>query len=113
MSAVKTDHRPYIFDENLGERLDLDAVDMPRTNADGQPVVELTEEQKYTFDTLGFLLVPAVLAKDDIEQMREFCYRLQRNAASIPEPHRSTIGGPVQHLTGHSVVVGFLNEFVA
>ena len=96
MSAAKTDHQLYIFDVNLGERLDLDAVEMPRTNTDGLPVVKLTEEKKYTFDTLGFLVMPTVLAKDDIEEMRDFCYRLQQDAASIPGPHRSTIGIPVK-----------------
>ena len=80
---------PHIFDVNLGERLDQDAVDMPRTNADSLPVFELTEEQKYTFYTLGFLVVSAVLAKDDLEETRDSCCRLQRDAASIPEPHRS------------------------
>ena len=113
MTAAKTIDRPYIFGANLGKRLDLDALDMPHTNADGLPVVELTDEQKYTFDTLGFLVVPAVLAKEDIEEMRDFCYRLQRDRRSIPESHRSTIGGPLQRLTDHPVVVGFTNEFVA
>ena len=45
--------------------------------------------------------------------MREFCYRLQREPDSIPEHHRSPIGGPLEKLTDHPIVLGFMNEFVA
>lgn len=29
--------RPYIMDENMGKAVDLDKVDLPTTNANGQP----------------------------------------------------------------------------
>jgi hypothetical protein len=34
---------------------------LPRRNADGLPVVALTDEQRYTFDTHGWVLFPGVL----------------------------------------------------
>ena len=104
---------PFVVDKNLGSRLDLAREDLTRTNADGKPVIEPTHEQKYVFDTDGWLVIPGVLTDDEIEEMREFCYRLKRDPSSIPEHHRSTIGGPLQKLTDHPAVVGFMNEFVA
>ncbi|MCZ6676457.1 MAG: phytanoyl-CoA dioxygenase family protein [Candidatus Poribacteria bacterium] len=104
---------PFIIDKNLGSRLDLDAMDLTQTNADGKPVIELTQEQKYLFDTRGWLVIPGVLTDDETEEMREFCYRLKREPESIPEHKRSPLGGPLQKLTDHPIVVGFMNEFVA
>jgi hypothetical protein len=86
---------------------------LPERNADGLPPVELTEEQKYILDTRGWLVVPAVLSEDEIAEMREFCYRLHRDRESVPLSQRSSIGGPLQPLIDHPLVVGFMNEFVA
>ena len=112
-SGERTYTRPYIMDKNLGNAVDLDKIDLPKTNADGEPVIELTQEQKYLFDLRGWLLIPGVLNADEVAEMREFCLRLQHNPASIPELERNTLGGPLQKLADHPVVVGFMNEFVA
>ena len=85
----------------------------PVTNADQEPVVEFTEDQKYVFDTKGWIAIPGMLSDDDISEMRDFCYRLQGEKGAIPEYHRSSIGGPLEKLTDHPLVVGFMNEFVA
>ena len=45
--------------------------------------------------------------------MREFCQRLSEAPERIPEPERCALGGPLQKLADHPVVVGFLNEFLA
>jgi hypothetical protein len=113
MDAATTGSQPHIFDKNMGEKLDEASLDLTRTNADGLPVVELTREQKYVFDKDGWLLIPGVLADDDIEAMRAFCVRLATDPESIPEHERSPIGGPLQKLTDHPLVIGFMNEFVA
>jgi hypothetical protein len=83
------------------------------TNADGLPAITLTEEQKYIFDTRGWLSIPAVLDESDITEMRDFAYRMAREPESIPEHERSSVGGPLQRLLDHPSVVGFMNEFVA
>ena len=80
---------------------------------DGLPVIHWTDEQKYLFDARGWLAFPAVLDEDDIIEMREFCYHLQNEPNSIPLSERSTIGGPLQKLIDHPLVLGFMNEFVA
>ena len=60
----------YVVDKNLGQPLRVEEGDLPAHNADGEPVVELTDEQKYLFDVRGWLLVPGVLSDDEIEAMR-------------------------------------------
>ena len=86
---------------------------VPTTNADGVPAIEFTEDQKFIFDTRGWIALPGVLSDDEAAEMREFCYRLQREPDTIPEHHRSSIGGPLEKLTDHPIVLGFMNEFVA
>ena len=113
MSTAELDNEPFVVDKNLGEKLRLQPGDLPQTNADGKPVVELTQEQKYTLDTRGWLLIPGVLTDAEIEEMRDFSTRLFKDPESIPERERSYIGGPLQALTDHPVIVGFMNEFVA
>ena len=104
---------PYIFGHSLGQQLDMDAQEFPGFNADGLPVVNLTQEQKYLFDMRGWLLIPGVLSEDETAEMRDFCLRLHHDPDSLPEHERSPLGGPMQRLADHPVVVGFMNEFVA
>lgn len=108
-----TPAEPFIIGKNLGSNLDLDSANLTNTNADGKPVIEPTQEQKYTFDARGWLLIPGVLTDDDLQEMRDFCMRLRNEPESIPEHERSTLGGPLQKLSDHPLVVGFMNEFVA
>ena len=103
----------YVVDKNLGVKMEVGAGDLPRVNADGDPVVELTQEQKYLFDARGWLLVPGVLGDDEIAAMRDFALRVQNDPESLPEHERSQVAGPLEKLTDHPVVVGFLNEFLA
>ena len=84
----------------------------PATNADNLPPIPLTEEQRYLFDTRGWLLIPGVLSETEAKEMRQFCYQLKQDPESIPEHHRSSIGGPLETLTDHPVVLGFMNEFL-
>ena len=66
----------------------------PTTNADNLPPIPLTEEQRFLFDTRGWLLFPGILSETEIKEMREFCYQLKQEPESIiPEHHRSPIGG--------------------
>ena len=88
-------------------------ISLPERNSDELSPVPLTEEQRYLFDTKGWLLIPAVLPEAEAAEMREFCYRLKREPESVPLAERSPIGGPLQKLTDHPLVVGFMHEFVA
>ena len=65
----------------------------PTTNSEGLAAFALTEEQKYLFDTRGWLLMPGVLAEPEAAEMRDFCYRLKRDAASLaPQSDRRWAG---------------------
>ena len=71
--------RPYIINKDVGAPLQFDPDQWPATNADGLPIIEPTPEQKYAFDTNGWLLIPSVLSEDDLRAMREFCVLLHRD----------------------------------
>lgn len=86
---------------------------LPDRNADGVPAIEWTEDQKFLFDTRGWLVVPGVLSESDVEEMRAYCSRLKYEPQSLPESQRSTVAGPLERLTDHPLVLGFMNEFVA
>lgn len=108
-----SNNQAFVIDKNLGSRLIEAESDMPVANSDGLPVVSLTDEQKYLFDMRGWLLVPGVLSGADCTEMKEFCQQLHDDPESLPEHERSAVAGPLQRLTDHPNVVGFMNEFVA
>ena len=108
-----TTKKPFIVNKNLGSAVEVEPEELTRTNADGIPVSVPTQKQKYDFDRNGWLLIPSVLSNADILEMSEFCQLLQESPERIPEPERCTLGGPLQKLADHPVVVGFLNEFLA
>ncbi len=105
--------KPFVVNKNLGSAVEIEPEELNRTNADGLPVINPTLKQKYDFDRKGWLLIPSVLSKEDITEMRDYCVRLQTDNDSIPESQRCGLGGPLQKLADHPVVVGFLNEFLA
>ena len=105
--------KPFIVNKNLGSAVEVEPEELTTTNADGVPVIVPTQKQKYDFDRNGWLLIPSVLSDTDIAEMREFCQRLRETPAGIPEPERCALGGPLQKLADHPIVVGFLNEFLA
>ena len=105
--------KPFIVNKNLGSAVEVEPEDLTKTNADGIPVIVPSQKQKYDFDRNGWLLIPSILSDADIAEMHEFCQRLHEAPESIPEPERSALGGPLQKLADHPVVVGFLNEFLA
>ena len=108
-----TTTKPFIVNKNLGSAVDVEPEELTRTNADGLTVVSPTQKQKYDFDRNGWLLIPNLLSDAEIAAMREFGERLRNEPNSIPEPERCALGGPMQKLADHPVVVGLLNEFLA
>lgn len=105
--------KPFVVNKNLGSAVEVEPEELTLTNADGVPVSPPTQKQKYDFDRNGWLLIPNALSDVDISEMRDFCQRLQVSPEHIPEPERCALGGPLQKLADHPIVVGFLNEFLA
>ena len=104
---------PYIVGKNLGSSALRELDNFPITNSDQLPVINLNQEQKYTFDRNGWLLIPGVLNGVELKEMQEFGAQLRHDPLSIPEKERSAMGGPLQKLIDHPLVVGFMNEFVS
>ena len=102
----------FVLDKDMGAPLMTDAARFAATDSEGRPVVPLTAAQKYHFDTKGWLAIPGVLDDAEIAEMREFVLRLAAEPESIPEHRRSPVGGPLQRLTDHPVVIGFAQEFI-
>ena len=76
----------------------------PTTNADNLPPIPLTEDQRYLFDTRGWVLIPSVLSESEIQEMREFCYQLKQEPASIPEHYRYSIGVLIEPYSGFAAL---------
>jgi hypothetical protein len=86
---------------------------LPLTNADGLPVVPMTEEQKYLFDLKGWIALPGLLSEEELEPVREHQLRFLKDRDSLPPRERDNHGGPSQILLDHPVVVGVLNEILS
>ncbi len=44
---------------------------LPTTNADGLPIVPMSEEQKYRFDLKGWVCLPGLLSEEELIPVRE------------------------------------------
>ena len=80
----------------------------PTTNAEDLPIIALSEDQRFVFDTRGWLLLPGLLTDEQIRAMRDFCYCLKNDPDSIPAHHRSSIGGPLEGDAHLALGVGVL-----
>ncbi len=105
--------KPFVVNKNLGSAVEVEPEELTSTNADGVPVVIPSQKQKYDFDRKGWLLIPSVLVDDELVEIHGFYERMKTDPDSIPEPERCGLGGPLQKLADHPVVVGLLNEFLA
>ena len=86
---------------------------LPDTNADGLPVVPMTDEQRYFFDLKGWLLLPSLLTEEQLGPIREHQMRFLKDRESLPPEERDNHGGPSQVLVDHPAVVGVLNEILS
>jgi hypothetical protein len=86
---------------------------LPGTNADGRPVVPMTDEQRYLFDLKGWLCLPGLLAPDELEAVREHVRRYRDDRGALPDYERWECSGAAQILLDHPAVVGVLNEMVS
>ena len=83
---------------------------LPTTNADGLPVVPMTEEQKYLFDLRGWMCLPGLIEGDQLAEIQEHQMKFVKDPESLPPDERNSVGGPSQVLLDHPVIVGILNE---
>jgi hypothetical protein len=86
---------------------------LPTINADGLPVVPMTDSQKYIFDLKGWLCLPDLLSEDQLGSIREHQRKFLYERDTLPIEERDNHGGPSQVLLDHPVVVGVLNEILS
>jgi len=86
---------------------------LPAQNADARPVIPMSEEQRYIFDLKGWICLPGLLDKEELEAVRahqmDFLYKRDQ----LPPEARDNHGGPSQVLLDHPAVVGVLNEILS
>lgn len=106
---------PFVFDENWQNFGNLSKEDreFSPVNSEGEAIVSLSSEQKFIFDSQGWLCIPGVLNNTELKEMREFSHQLKDSPESLPPEQRTPIAGPLEKLVDHPVVVGFCNEFLS
>jgi len=86
---------------------------LPIENADGLPIVPMTEEQKYVFDLKGWIALPGLLTEEQLIAIREHQMAFLTDRESLPPEQRDNHGGPSQIMLDHPVVAGVLNEILS
>ena len=120
LASLSATDLPLEFVDN-GFRLGhADASRLPQANADGEPVIPLTAEQRYAFDTQGWVVLPGVLDELEAAACRAYCHQqiAARGSPAEGSPEwgaldRGLVSGPLQRLSDHPALVGFMNVFVA
>ncbi len=86
---------------------------LPTTNADGLPVIPMTDGQRYTFDIKGWIALPGLLDEEQLQLIREHQIKFLKQRDELPPHERDNHGGPSQVLLDHPAVVGVLNEVLS
>ena len=73
----------------------------------------MSAAQKYTFDIKGWLTLPGLLAREQLESIRAHQLKFLYERDALPPDERDNHGGPAQVLLDHPAVVGVLNEVLS
>ncbi|MDE2999718.1 MAG: phytanoyl-CoA dioxygenase family protein [Gemmatimonadota bacterium] len=91
----------------------MDTELLPTTNADGLPVVPMTDAQKYIFDLKGWICLPDLFDAEQLDRVRQHQMNFLYRRDTLPPEERDNHGGPSQVLLDHPAVVGVLNEILS
>src|SRR5689334_3815294 len=86
---------------------------LPSTNADGLPVVPMTDAQEYVFELKGWLLLPGPIPDAEPGPVREHLHALIRDRTAPPPHLRHESAGPGEPLIDHPAIVGVMNEVIS
>ena len=86
---------------------------LPTTNGDDQPIMPMSEEQKYLFDLKGWITLPGLLDSKTVDRVRQHQMDFLYQRDSLPLEERDNHGGDSQILLDHPAVVGILNEIIS
>ncbi len=68
-------------------------------------MVPLSEEHRFHFDLRGWVCIPGVLSEGETATARDHMVRLTEDRDSLDSIDRHQIGGPIQNLIDHPVLV--------
>jgi hypothetical protein len=72
----------------------------------------MTDEERFHFDLAGFLVRPAILAREEIAAIVDQIYRIKHDPESLPPEHRAVPGGPSSVLIDHPKVIEVLHAII-
>lgn len=73
-------------------------------------MAHMSEEQKFTFDLKGWILLPEVIDRSLATEIRSHVESVVWKPETLPAAHRSTYSGPAEVLLDHPSVVGILGD---
>ena len=79
---------------------------------DAVTVHPMSDYEKFLFDLKGFLVIPGVLSRDEIADLRDHVGTYSDDLESLPEHHRAPMAGPGEFLIDHPRVMGILQEVI-
>ena len=86
---------------------------LPTTNANGLPIIPMTDAQKYLFDVRGWLVIPGLLSASELEPIRAHMMAYLYNRDSLPLHLQDPFGGPGEILLDHPGIAGVLTEILS
>ncbi|MBN4073931.1 phytanoyl-CoA dioxygenase family protein [bacterium AH-315-E10] len=86
---------------------------LPKKNADGQAIIEMTDAQKYVFDLRGWICLPALIDEDTCGDIRKHLNKIAEDPEQLPENERHMFAGVSEPLLDHPVIVGICNELIS
>lgn len=70
----------------------------------------LTEEQRFTFDLEGYIVLPGVLEPDLVDRLQAHTAILEKDPDSLPGNERSLPGRPFAEVIDHRAVIDLLKS---
>ena len=89
----------------------MEASRFPDLETPGPPV-PMTEEQRFVFDLKGWLLIPSVLTRAQIDALKAHLEALANDRESLDPVDRYSLSGPAQVLLDHPAIVNVLEEIL-
>ncbi len=129
-AGTLTDVGPLLYPMSAGANLGSPQTwgSLPSHNADGLPIVPITDEIRYQFDTRGWVCIPGVIPRDRAAEYRAAAKAAYNagyqwgappfhlgveSGGSAPNVASSPVGGILGELCDHPLLVGFMHEFLA
>ena len=72
----------------------------------------MNQRDRIIFDLKGYIVKPAVLSPEEVEEIKAFVLRQKNEPESLPPHQRSLPGGAFAKLIDHPVVMDILQDVI-